>query len=188
MAIKHVVTRGFIGSDSGIDFVPTLGFSVGEVAVISVPGIEMALWGERSHFAVADTRSQFALDESRCHFSVPEEEGMTTLVQEPQLAVGDVDVVAIDFTDYLDSGELLTGTPTVAEVTSSDLTLGNKAVSTASLTILGNTVVTGAAVQFSIQGQQSGLDYRVRVTATTDATVARTKVVDLIFHTAVQES
>lgn len=102
--------------------------------------------------------------------------------QRPRISAGDTDVAAIDFTPYLDSGELLTGTPTVVEVTSTDLTLANKAVSTAALTIDGNSVAAGAAVQFKVSGQVASKTYRIRVTATTDATIARTKVVDVLLE------
>lgn len=96
------------------------------------------------------------------------------------LGAGATDVFAVAFDKYLDSGELLTGTPTVVEVDTSDLTLGNKAVSTGSLTILGRTVATGKAVQFSASGATAGTTYRVRVTATTDASPARTEPIDLL--------
>lgn len=102
-----------------------------------------------------------------------------TISQHAVISVGDVELVAIDYTDLLDTGELLTGTPTVTEQTTADLTLANKAVSTASLTILGTTVVTGAAVQFSIQGQQASTCYTIRVSVGTDATPARTFVRDI---------
>lgn len=105
-----------------------------------------------------------------------------SLPQIPCLSEGDVDMVAIDYTDWLDSGELLTGTPTAVEVTTEDLTLANKAVSTSSLTINGVTVATGKAVQFSVQGQQAGTLYTVRVTVSTDATPARTAVRDVRFQ------
>ncbi len=82
--------------------------------------------------------------------------------------------VKVSFADDLDSGELLTGTPTVAEITTSDLTLANKAVSTGSLTILGKTVATGAAVQFTVTGGTAGTTYEVKITCGTDATPAQT--------------
>lgn len=57
---------------------------------------------------------------------------------------------AVDFTDMLDAGEALTGTPTVVEVTTSQLTLDNKAVSTGALTINNRAVAIGDAVQFRV--------------------------------------
>ena len=105
-----------------------------------------------------------------------------TLDQVASLSVGDSEVAAIDYKDILDSGELLTGTPTVVEVTTTDLTLSNKVVNTVALTIDGRTCAIGKAVQFKVSGQLAaqGL-YRVRVTVSTDATVARTFVRDVIF-------
>lgn len=100
-----------------------------------------------------------------------------TAVQRVQMSAGETRNAAVDYTAKLESGELLTGTPTVAEVTTSDLTISNAAVSTGSLTILGDTVATGAAVQFKVVATSdlSGL-YTVSVTVGTDATPAQTFV------------
>lgn len=96
------------------------------------------------------------------------------LQQRPCVPEGATDTVSIDFGEWLDSGELLTGTPTVVELSTSDLTLTNKAVNTAALTILGNTVAIGEAVQFSVSGQLASVGtYIIQITATTDATPAR---------------
>ncbi len=95
--------------------------------------------------------------------------------------VGETRTPAVSFVDVLESGELLTGTPLVVEVTSSDLTLENKAVNTAELTINGKTVAIGQAVQFKMTGQKvSGSSYTIKVTASTDATPAQTFVRKLI--------
>ncbi len=107
------------------------------------------------------------------------------LEQLPVISEGDTETVAIDYTDWLDSGELLTGTPTIVEVTTSDLTLASKAVSTGSLTILGRTVATGAAVQCSVSGQLEATGtYTLAITVSTDATPARTKVLHARFEAA----
>lgn len=106
-----------------------------------------------------------------------------TLEQRPVVSAGDVEMVGIDYTDWLDSGELLTGTPTVAEVTTTDLTLSNKAVNSTAVTILGTSVAVGKAVQFKMSGQSAGKTYRVRVTVSTDATPARTAVRDVLIRT-----
>ena len=82
--------------------------------------------------------------------------------------------VKVSFASDLDSGELLTGTPTITEITTTDLTLANKAVSTAALTILGKTVATGAAVQFTVTGGTAGSVYDVKINVGTDATPAQT--------------
>ncbi len=101
------------------------------------------------------------------------------LAQQPAISAGDVETIAIDYIDQLDTGELLTGTPTIAEVTTTDLTLSNKAVSTGTLTILGRTVSPGKAVQCTVSGQQAGTTYTIRVTVSTDATTPRTFVRDI---------
>lgn len=105
-----------------------------------------------------------------------------TLPQRPILSVGDVDVASIDFQDYLDAGELLTGTPTVVEITTTDLTLANKTVNTSALIIDGRSVAVGKAVQFKVSGQVAGKTYTVQVTVSTDATIARTKTCYVIFR------
>jgi hypothetical protein len=97
------------------------------------------------------------------------------------ISEGDTEVVSVDYTDLLDKGELLTGTPTIVEVPPSDLTLGNKAVSTAELIIQERTVAIGAAVQFTVSGQSDETTYAVRITVSTDATPARTFVRDVQF-------
>ena len=107
-----------------------------------------------------------------------------TLEQRPSISEGDVDVVSIDCTNYLDADELLTGTPTVAEVDTDDLSFSNIGVSQSELTILRKSVEIGHAVQFKVAGQQSGVTYRVRVTFYTDSSPQRTKVVDVLLTCA----
>lgn len=107
-----------------------------------------------------------------------------TLTQRPTISAGDVDLVSIDYTDYLDSSELLTGTPTVAEQTTANLTFANIAVTTTAVVILGKTVAIGKALRFKVSGQVAGVTYTVRVTAATDSTPARTVVRDIIIQTA----
>ena len=90
-----------------------------------------------------------------------------TLQGLPKLSVGDTDIAAIDLTDYLDSGETFTGTPTVVEITTTDLTITNKQVNTAALTLNGRTVAIGAAIQFKISGQLAARSYTIQVTGST---------------------
>ena len=82
--------------------------------------------------------------------------------------------VALGFINKLESGELLTGTPTVAEETTSDLTITNKAVNTATLTISGISHAPGQAVQFLVTGGTANTLYSVDVLCGTDATPAQT--------------
>ncbi len=74
MAIKHVVTMGYIGSGTGLYFVPTLGYSIGDaVAAPSVPGIEYTLLADRLHYKVpADQRLHYKTGDDRMHYEVRE--------------------------------------------------------------------------------------------------------------------
>ena len=95
----------------------------------------------------------------------------------PVLAVGETRNFAVSFVQILDEGESLTGTPTVAEQTTSDLTISSKVVNTAALTIDGKTVPIGHAVQFRISGQVvASSPYTIKITVGTDATPAQTLV------------
>jgi hypothetical protein len=101
----------------------------------------------------------------------------------PIAVVGEVRNVAVDFTELLDSGESLTGTPTVTEITTTDLTFANVAVNTAILTIYGVSVAVGKAVQFKVSGQLAGVTYKIKLSATTDATPAQTIIRKVKFPT-----
>ena len=89
--------------------------------------------------------------------------------QRGEMSAGGTDDVAISFAGKLRGSELLTGTPTVVEVGSSDLTLSNKAISTAVLTILGESTAVGAAVQFRVVASSALRgEYEILATASTD--------------------
>lgn len=102
------------------------------------------------------------------------------LEQQYDLSVSETEVVSINYSDVLDSGELLTGTPTVTEVSTANLSLANKLVSTATYTesFSGETVAIGKAVQFTVTTSTAGL-YQIRVSVATDSSPARTLVRDL---------
>jgi hypothetical protein len=100
-----------------------------------------------------------------------------TLPQMHTISVGDTEKVSVNYTEHLDVGESLTGTPTVVEITTTDLTIGNKVVS--SVTYVesgtGNTVAVGSAVQFTVSGGTAAHSpYTISVTVSTNATPART--------------
>lgn len=108
------------------------------------------------------------------------------------ISAGATRMVAVSFAKWLDGAALLTGTPTVVEVSSwttdpdvetvtTDLTLGNKAVNVATLTINDRSVVAGKAVQFSVAvpSGKAGTTYRIRVTATTNGTPAELEPMDI---------
>ena len=95
------------------------------------------------------------------------------------ISVGDTEVIDVDFTQQLRSGESLTGTPTVVELTTTDLSLGSKAVNSATFENArnGKTVAVGAGVQFSISGGTAANSaYTISVTCSTDGSPARTLV------------
>lgn len=101
----------------------------------------------------------------------------------PEVSAGDTEIGAVDFQDWLDGTELLTGTPTVAEQVTSALTIDNVGRNSATLTIKGRSVTANKAVQFRFSGQVAGTTYRLRVTCGTDATPARTVQRDVTFKT-----
>ena len=102
---------------------------------------------------------------------------MSTAPQRYSKHVSELVNVSVDMRGVLDSGELLTGTPTVVEVTTSDLTLSSKAVNSTTLTINGNTCVVGQAVTFRVAGGVAGTDYVINITAGSNATPAQTRIV-----------
>ena len=99
---------------------------------------------------------------------------MSTAPQRQAASVGATRNIAVSFSGQLDSGELLTGTPTITEDTTSDLTISNKVVSTAILEINGISVPIGEAVQCSVLGFVSAnFPYTLNITVSTDATPAQ---------------
>lgn len=100
----------------------------------------------------------------------------------PTIQAGETCNAAVDMRGKLDSGELFTGTPTVAEQTTSDLTIANEAVNTATLTINGASVVAGQAVQFNVTGATAGVSYLLKITGGTDSTPAQTRVLYVKFN------
>lgn len=73
-----------------------------------------------------------------------------------ELSPAETGNVAIDARGKLDAGETYTGTPVITEVDTSDLTIASKVVSTAELTINGEAVPAGEAIQFKVSGVVSG--------------------------------
>ncbi len=102
---------------------------------------------------------------------------MTIYATERYTAVADeVFNVAVNFKDKLDTGELLTGTPTITEVTTTDFTIGSKVVNTAALTINGETSAIGQAVQCGVTVASSPTlgPHEITISVDTDATPAQT--------------
>ena len=99
---------------------------------------------------------------------------MSTLPTRWTKGAGETRNIAVDFRGKLRGSEKLTGTPTIVEVTTSALTLTNKAVNVAALTILGETVGIGQALQVRVSGGTAGTDYSIKLTCATDSSPAQT--------------
>lgn len=90
---------------------------------------------------------------------------------------GETNNFAVSFVGQLDSGESLSGTPTVEEQDTSDLTITSKKVSTSALTINDQSVAAGKAVQFTVRGQLvANTPYTIKITVTTDGSPNQTKI------------
>ena len=79
---------------------------------------------------------------------------------------------AVSFVGKLDSGETLTGTPTVTEIDTAHLTITSKAVNSAALTINGQSVAIGQAVQCKVVSNGSMVadeEYSILVRCSTTA-------------------
>jgi hypothetical protein len=97
-----------------------------------------------------------------------------------EISVGDVEIISYQFVEHLDAGELLTGTPTFVEQTTSNLTFGTASRNgTAYTDKAGVSVAANQAVQCSVTTSTAGT-YTIRITTTTDATVARTFIRDIV--------
>lgn len=96
----------------------------------------------------------------------------------PQRQSASVDSVrnaAVSFSGELDAGELLTGTPTITEDTTSDLVISNKSVSIEELKINGLSVPIGEAVQFTVSGFVSAnFPYTIDISCDTDSSPEQT--------------
>ena len=102
---------------------------------------------------------------------------MSTAPQRPSASVGSVRNIAVSFSGKLDSGELLTGTPTITEDTTTDLTISSKAVNTVAREINGVTVPIGEAVQCNVLGfVAANFPYTLNISVGTDATPAQTLI------------
>ncbi len=99
---------------------------------------------------------------------------MSLAPQQQSKTASEIRNVSVSFSGKLDSSELLTGTPTVVEVTTSDLTLDNKLVSTAILTINGVSTPVAEAIQFNVAGGTAGTKYTISISCGTNASPAQT--------------
>lgn len=102
---------------------------------------------------------------------------MSTAPQRYIKHVSELVNAAVDMRGLLDTGELLTGTPTVVEVTTTDLTLTSKAINSSAVVVNGESCAAGQAVTFRVAGGVAGSQYTIRITASTNATPAQTRIV-----------
>lgn len=110
---------------------------------------------------------------------------MSTAPQVRTVDQAEVRNVAVDLRGKLDEGELLVGTPTVTEVTSTDLTISNNTINSDAETIMGLVVPAGQAVLFRVSGFIPGAVYRIKIHATTDASPAQTLIEHITIKTDV---
>lgn len=93
-----------------------------------------------------------------------------TSPERPVLIQGETRNAAREFIGDLLSAEVLSGTPTVVEETTTDLTITNVAVNSAAIIYPSRTVAIGKAVEFTVVGQLAATrEYSLLITSTTDA-------------------
>lgn len=105
-----------------------------------------------------------------------------------QKATGETRLFSVDFGDTaapqtgkLDTGKLLTGTPTISQdsvdpSSGTSLTLASKVVNTGTITINGRSCVAGTVVQFTAAAGTDGATYTVKITCSDDGSPAQTLV------------
>jgi hypothetical protein len=92
------------------------------------------------------------------------------------IPLGSTHVVSFDMTPRLYDGELLTGTPAVAdEGSTGELTISNKQVNSVAYDDDGETVAVGKAVQFTLTtSATSSTTYTLTILTSTDGTPTQT--------------
>lgn len=73
MSIAAVVTRGY-GSFGSAALVMTRGFTVGEIAAITAPGLEFTMPESRMHYEMPENKIHFTMPVIRTHFTMPDED------------------------------------------------------------------------------------------------------------------
>lgn len=99
-----------------------------------------------------------------------------TVVNLHSKGAGEARTVIVDFGDKLTSDELLLTADTVVELETADLTLSDLAITTVDHEFGGRIVKKSEGVQFTVSGGTAGTNYRIRITATTDAAVLQTVI------------
>lgn len=105
--------------------------------------------------------------------------------QRATMSVGEVEIAAVNFGPNLDSDDALSGAPTVAEQTTSDLTIANEALNANTYVErwTGETVAVNNAVTFSVSGgSAANSPYSIKVTVDTSAGRTLERLVELSFE------
>ena len=97
--------------------------------------------------------------------------GANTAPERPSVPEGATRNAKTSFKGQLDSGELLSSTPVVTEMTTSDLTISNEALNTSTITVGDDTsVLASQAVQYTVTGQLvANSPYTLKIVVSTDA-------------------
>ena len=95
-------------------------------------------------------------------------------LQKPTIYDGEIRLASVSFVGLLDEDELLSGTPTVSEITTTDLTFENVARNTVAKTINKKSVAVNKAVLFKITGQVKDKTYTIEITCSTNSSPAQT--------------
>lgn len=102
--------------------------------------------------------------------------------QIPCFTEGETQLGYVGFADELESGEVLSGTPTVVDDDSTGvLTIGNQGLNSSEKTVVNTTHAANEAVVFTVSGftasdQPRNGGYQLKVTVSTDSSPARTLV------------
>jgi hypothetical protein len=85
--------------------------------------------------------------------------------------------IIISFSAKLDKDEFLSGTPTVSEIGTTDLTISDETVTVLNHTIGGLAIPSSAGVEFTVSGGVSREQYTIRVSV--DTSLGQTLVEDV---------
>jgi len=107
---------------------------------------------------------------------------LNTLIDPTSKKAGETRTIVVPFIDKLREGEVLTGTPTVTELVTAALTITDVVVTSQDVTIRGQVIDSGKAVQFSVSGGTARTDYTIRVTAAGNSSPIQTLIYDMRLH------
>lgn len=98
-----------------------------------------------------------------------------TASEHPVVYPGEIRNFAVSFADCLDDDEKITGTPTVAEQSTNDLSISSIKKNSEAITVNDVSVAIDEAVQFRASGfLVANSPYRLLLTVVTDASPAQT--------------